>query len=674
MAGPANRPLGSYSGKSTRHIAKIIAARTRREVKKAVSSALQTHLVALGLDALGTRGSMPVIRSGTSSQRTTSKTTTASLKGDQIGTASSKKASGIARSMSLEALDVPWRAASEPGGGCSWISGPMKVLPETLESLSTGAACPQINLPCTHEVKLATAAAWEEVLGGGSGATDIESSHDACGSASSDLEAGAQLDLPCYSVLRPPLRSPRGPYEARSTTKPAQSLPLSEKGTPSEQSTTCVSVLQSQQTSGRSVSCPSNETSSCSPPCKRGGGYSDVRQWRTEALVEQGLRRGSLSSMLAPYETPINAYEASPASVTSEDEESLSRGNELTNALLFGVRICGVIPFYDHSACRLLCRPSTYYQWLMLVVACVSAYICATSLLGDVEVSEAGQLRMFSDVPLALGCIFGLLAVGAHAGSSPVIALKQLLLAYARTEDALSQWMRHSRRDLAITWAAWLAAVACRVLLACLDEELSAQQRLHTLASLFACTVIMALCGFMLHICRALFSLIDNFCVAVHDWALEELDWTVATWNVLQAMLRKASGTLQSCLFVLQAVAVSTFFLLGVDLRRNLLDDDGGSWRTYIAVAPGFLIILEIGRVLQCAAAVTDKCTQLPSLINTLGETLDPKRQAVVQYVAVSAAGFHVNEVRVDSALLVKCVYLCCVATFAIATQVGRHS
>jgi len=667
------------SGKVARMVAKAISSRTRREVKKAVTGALNAQLIALGLETpkIQKGRTTPAGSGGTLTRGTTSKTTATSLKLDQISFASSlQRPPKVTRHISLEQLDNLAARPPNEGHHHSWVTTSIKVQPEAQERRFVA----EDSIQEVHEVKGSVVNAAEEEVE--EGACHADSSNEVAGPGASTSFAGSPT-LPKYSALRPPpLRSPRSPAhnEGRSgtlTCKVAQSQQLSDRCTPSEQSTTFASVVQSYPISGRSVSCPSNaETNSCSPPCKRGG-YSDVRSWRTEALVEQGIRRGSdatAASRADPFEPPINAYEVGPASILSDAELRQCPYTKCASLLLLGVRLAGVLPWQDRSKCRMFCRPSTYYQWSMMLMGCIASYACAASFFYDTESMEVGELHMVSDMPLALGSIAGLIAAGAYGGSHHVASLRHLLLAFAHHEDGLSQWMYHSCWDLGTTWLLWVLALCSRLAYACVDDELTEQQKFQVAGSIFACTVVMALCGFTMYICRALYSLIDIFCVAVHDWALEELEWTVRTWNVLQAMLRKSSGTIQSCLFVLQVVAVSTFFFLAVDLARNWPEENYSPWRTIFAVLPGLLVIFEIGRVLHCAAAVTDKCTQLPSLINSMGETLDAKRQAVVQYVAVSAAGFHVYEVRVDSGLLVKCLYLCCVAAFAIATQVGRHS
>ena len=73
-----------------------------------------------------------------------------------------------------------------------------------------------------------------------------------------------------------------------------------------------------------------------------------------------------------------------------------------------------------------------------------------------------------------------------------------------------------------------------------------------------------------------------------------------------------------------------------------------------------------------CAAAVSDKCARVPSLINSLsfGDGAELERKHVVEYIFHSAAGFYVFNVQLTTSTAMKLVYLTGVVVFAIATKV----
>jgi len=110
-------------------------------------------------------------------------------------------------------------------------------------------------------------------------------------------------------------------------------------------------------------------------------------------------------------------------------------------------------------------------------------------------------------------------------------------------------------------------------------------------------------------------------------------------------------------------LAVADIILSSEDIRSAKLR----------GLVPGALIMLGVTRMFFCAAAVTDKCAHVPSLINSLDfscESPDHERQYVVDYILHSAAGFYVFEVRLNSELALKFLYMCGIVTFALATKV----
>merc|ERR1711972_231564 len=72
------------------------------------------------------------------------------------------------------------------------------------------------------------------------------------------------------------------------------------------------------------------------------------------------------------------------------------------------------------------------------------------------------------------------------------------------------------------------------------------------------------------------------------------------------------------------------------------------------------------------AAAVTEKCSRMPSLVNSLtveGRNIDRDRQYVVEFIANSTAGFYVKGVRLTAFMVMKLSYLCGAVVFGISMQ-----
>merc|ERR1712107_790978 len=115
----------------------------------------------------------------------------------------------------------------------------------------------------------------------------------------------------------------------------------------------------------------------------------------------------------------------------------------------------------------------------------------------------------------------------------------------------------------------------------------------------------------------------------------------------------------------MQAMAVLTVLVTVVDVQSKGVDA--------IVLVPTSLTILILVRALFSAAAVTDKCLAVPSLINSLtsGERIDEERQYVVQYIVNSAAGFYVFGVRMTTAIAMKTIYFCGGVALAVATRLA---
>merc|ERR1712107_385915 len=85
------------------------------------------------------------------------------------------------------------------------------------------------------------------------------------------------------------------------------------------------------------------------------------------------------------------------------------------------------------------------------------------------------------------------------------------------------------------------------------------------------------------------------------------------------------------------------------------------------------LLALVDARLFLWAAEVTEKCARVPPLVNSLsfGVDVDPQRHYLVEYVAYSAAGFYVKEVRLTAAMALKLAYISGLVAFGVLTKVA---
>jgi len=157
---------------------------------------------------------------------------------------------------------------------------------------------------------------------------------------------------------------------------------------------------------------------------------------------------------------------------------------------------------------------------------------------------------------------------------------------------------------------------------------------------------------------------VDTFCGRVANSPV--ISDAAHQWNVLQAVLRKASGSIEHCFVVIQGVSAFAVPLLMADLFVL-----GPTRKSIPTLIPGATLTLGVLRLFFLAAAVTDKCSRVPSLLNSLhfGPGTERERQHIVEYVANSAAGFYVANVRLTSTIALKFLYMWTVVAFGLCTQ-----
>merc|ERR1712216_294247 len=155
--------------------------------------------------------------------------------------------------------------------------------------------------------------------------------------------------------------------------------------------------------------------------------------------------------------------------------------------------------------------------------------------------------------------------------------------------------------------------------------------------------------------------MVETFCCRVHS-RLEVVD-TGHEGNILQAILLKASTTVEYLLFVLQGTAVVAGLLGVVDALHSEV--------SLMGLLPGALLVVAIVYMLFFAAHVSDSCSRVPRLINSLsfGEGTEDARKDVVEYILHSQAGFYVFNVRITTSMALKFTYLWGVVVFGLATK-----
>uniref|UniRef100_A0A7S0BBH2 Uncharacterized protein n=1 Tax=Pyrodinium bahamense TaxID=73915 RepID=A0A7S0BBH2_9DINO len=159
--------------------------------------------------------------------------------------------------------------------------------------------------------------------------------------------------------------------------------------------------------------------------------------------------------------------------------------------------------------------------------------------------------------------------------------------------------------------------------------------------------------------------LIDAYCTHFND--NRDVGQGVQEWNRLQALLRKTSRAVMWAFLLLQitALAMMLFSVSGV-----LLTGVSENWMLFSDIP----LILSVGLVIFKAAEVTEKCSRVPSWINSLSindAVIDSSRHYLVEYVTYSSAGFYVGELRLTSAVALKLLYVSGLAAMGLLTKLG---
>lgn len=136
-------------------------------------------------------------------------------------------------------------------------------------------------------------------------------------------------------------------------------------------------------------------------------------------------------------------------------------------------------------------------------------------------------------------------------------------------------------------------------------------------------------------------------------------------WNMTQAILRKASVSIEHCLLALCFVLVFAVPLLLVDVLYT------GS-APILTMIPALCVTCGILYVLLLAATISEQCTRVPALVNALsfGEGTEAARQQTVDYISSSAAGFYVFGMRLTTAMVLKFMYIWCIVVLGMVTRI----
>lgn len=266
-----------------------------------------------------------------------------------------------------------------------------------------------------------------------------------------------------------------------------------------------------------------------------------------------------------------------------------------------------------------------------------------------------------SQLPLPVGALIALLPLGLRRQQ---LRLEQTLLvvrAVSIDRGYRDREVSHHRRDMAAFVAMWLGIVAAA-------GGSSAGLPTATTAGRMCLTaicsaVIFCLSYIIVFLCRSLIVMVDAFSCDVVD--MVPLDRVAHTWNLTQAVLRKASIDVEKCLLGLCIILAISVPLLVVDLA--LLGARSAS------PLPALLVLCGVIYALLVAAMVSEKCCRIPAFINLIcfGPGTERMRQHTVDYIASSAAGFYVFDTRLTMSMVVKMTYVWCIVVVGTLTRLA---
>jgi len=388
----------------------------------------------------------------------------------------------------------------------------------------------------------------------------------------------------------------------------------------------------------------------------------DKRVKSIESLTTTEIRRVRVNELVGGM----------TASFSDDTEDDLSDvGRDLLSPVAF--RVCGIIPWT--SAWPGLSCSYQVAVWLTTFAACSYIIVHILGLVGnhglvcsgvDLEAVCSHPSEPVSELPIALGAMVGLALLGRCGFSVRLASDLDLLKAYAFKQEFLVRWERRLLVDKGCVVAVWLLANAsqCGPILVDGLQHASGTDLAHALAFTIVSTIMSGLVFCMLFACRALALMVDTFCSRIVDCS--DLTMTVEEWNVLQAVLRKVSAAIEYCFIALQGVMLFTMPLILADFY--LL---GAGHSTLVKVLPSVFTMLAVLRMFALASIITDKCTRVPALINSLPFSPETAvyRQCIVDYIISSAAGFYVCDVRLNMGLALKFMYGWSVLAFGLITH-----
>eukprot|EP00928_Gymnodinium_smaydae_P038761 TRINITY_DN26654_c0_g1_i1.p1 TRINITY_DN26654_c0_g1~~TRINITY_DN26654_c0_g1_i1.p1 ORF type:complete len:768 (+),score=126.72 TRINITY_DN26654_c0_g1_i1:77-2380(+) len=403
-------------------------------------------------------------------------------------------------------------------------------------------------------------------------------------------------------------------------------------------------------------------THSNDSPGRRSKGMEDLRTDQEMTLMN------SIPGSVVPVDA-VGSMDPMAVYHTGTGQSSLSSGYSLTlqrwqlTAVQLLLYVFGIIPI-SASATRL---------WIYYSMAVITVVIAVVVHLVYVAVLEGDFLYLrLGRAVWSVGALLGLLALRRGNVAHLLGPEKRILEKYAISYNFMAQWRFAATKYLMYVVIGWLSPLLTWALIPWSEEFASCPDNQTDVALLSSVGggLFAALIFCQLHVCFFLELTVDGFCLRLYE--SRDITDAVVDWNVVQAILRRAAAAVDKCLMLVQTAVLSAFLLLAAEtvVGKYVFEGQARCALPHVAFGLPYLCLAFYG--LARAAAVTEKCSRVPALINSLNFEscpLHPERQYLVQYVEHSAAGFYINGVRLTGFMVLKVAYGIAIATFAFATR-----
>jgi hypothetical protein len=283
----------------------------------------------------------------------------------------------------------------------------------------------------------------------------------------------------------------------------------------------------------------------------------------------------------------------------------------------------------------------------------------------------------------AVGVLLGLAALRIKKIQDVLGPHAKPLEMIARHNEFLDLWLHKSAQCFVMVATIWLVTCLSRgfamlpvdsLAESCVERDEGMAPWLHLACFSVVTGVFIVLTYCQLHTTSALEMMVDDFCLQF--FLHKNVEEAIVDWNIVQALLRRSASTLEPCMLASRTFEIVALLLTGLEVyeSKGPLSKNGRC-----AVLWGFSVFSPFAISLYAffsAAVVSEKCSRVPSLVNSmvLGTAPDPDTALeldaryfrLVDYLRNSAAGFYLKGVRLTAFMVMKLTYVVGLVTLTL--------